>query len=164
MARRKRSLASRYPKVLTLGLIPDAPNRITRNEFPAWLVAKGVSLLGTPRFQPWVSSPPRPTESLAWHALVPAAFARRRIREQRVVRQVQQMHAARRPIPLLGHDNLRLAPQILIIAVVILLAMDKRHHVRILLNRASLAQIAQQRLLVARPLLASARQLAQRHH
>jgi phospholipase/lecithinase/hemolysin len=88
-------------------------------------------------------------------AAAPTRVRRIQILKPRVVRDVRHLHRPRRTVTLLGDDDLRLALQVFVLAIVVLLAMDKAHHVRVLLNRSRLTQVAQQRLLVAGPLLRS---------
>src|SRR5665213_3483804 len=72
---------------------------------------------------------------------VAAGVTLSQIFKARVVRQIGQMHNAGRPVALLGDNDFRLALQVFILAVVILLAMDERHHIGILLDRPRLAQV-----------------------
>src|SRR6266851_4236750 len=79
------------------------------------------------------------------------------ILKPRVIRKISKVNAPGRTVSLLRDDDLGLALQVLVLAVVVLLAMDEADHVRILLDRARLAQVAQQWLLIAATLLAGAR-------
>src|SRR5216684_8258777 len=74
-----------------------------------------------------------------------------------VIRKISKVNAPGRTVSLLRDDDLGLALQVLVLAVVVLLAMDEADHVRILLDRARLAQVAQQWLLIAATLLTGAR-------
>src|SRR5579871_4882352 len=70
---------------------------------------------------------------------------RRGIREACAIRIEIQMHCARRAVTLLGENDLRarlIFLAHLFIAVVIRLAVDERHHIGILFDRARLTQIA----------------------
>src|ERR1700754_2303789 len=73
---------------------------------------------------------------------IPARIPMLQILKPRIVRQIRQLNTARWPVPLLRNNDLCLTLQILILAVVVLLAMNEAHHVGILLNRTRLAQIA----------------------
>src|SRR6185312_5580819 len=87
-------------------------------------------------------------QTKAFAALITAAAIVLQILKPCVIRQIRQMNAARRPVSLLGDDDLGLALGLrifvaVLVLVVVALAMNKGHHVSILLNRAGLAQVAQ---------------------
>src|SRR5277367_3317519 len=82
---------------------------------------------------------------LKW-LVVLAVSADRQVFKPRALRQVRQVHRSRRTVALLRDNDLRLVRRIriglpVLIAVVIALAMNERHHVRILLDRARFTQI-----------------------
>src|SRR6185437_12736246 len=99
----------------------------------------------------WRRSISVPAASLAVHRV--------EVLKAREVGEVGHVHGTCRTIALLGDDDLRLALEVFVLAVVVLLAMDERNHVRILLNGAGFAQVREQRLLVAGALFASTREL-----
>src|SRR6201999_2141160 len=88
---------------------------------------------------------------------VPTGFAVHGVEvlKAREVGEVGHVHGARGAVALLGNDDLGLALEVFVLAVVILLAMNERDHVRVLLDGARLAEVGEQRLLVASALLAS---------
>ena len=79
------------------------------------------------------------------------------ILEPRVIGQIRKLNTARGPVSLLGDDDLGLAFQVFVLAVVVLLAMNEAHDVSILLDRARHPQIDQQRLLIPATLLTRTR-------
>jgi hypothetical protein len=82
--------------------------------------------------------------------------------EARVVGEVGQLDRAGGAVALLGDDDLGFALEVFVFAVVVLLAVDEADDVGVLLDRAGLAQVGEQRLLVAGALLAAARELRER--
>src|SRR5580658_9817212 len=79
------------------------------------------------------------------------------------------MHGAGGAIALLGDDDLGLALGIRILVAVLVflvvaLAMNKSDHVGVLLDRAGLAQIGEDRLFVSGALLGGAAELGKRDH
>src|SRR5579863_9863907 len=76
----------------------------------------------------------------------------KRLETSRVLEE-RQPDPARRPIALLGNDQLSLALQIGIVLFVDLFAENESHHVGVLLNRSRLAEIRQLRTMIPAPAL-----------
>src|SRR5205823_3903088 len=68
----------------------------------------------------------------------------------RAVLQERQLHGVRRTVALLGDDQLRHAVQVFLLGLVAvhvhLFAIDERHHIGVLLDRARFAQVRKLRL------------------
>src|SRR5579863_4013427 len=94
--------------------------------------------------------------------LVNSAF-QKRLETSRVLEE-RQPDPARRPIALLGNDQLSLALQIGIVLFVDLFAKNKGHHVGVLLNRPRFTQICKLRAMIAAPAFGCTAQLRKRNH
>src|ERR1700678_691414 len=97
-------------------------------------------------------------EEIAGNNSVPAFT-----RKTACARVVMQMHRPQRPITCLGDNQFTLPRQRRVLAVVVFLAMQKQHHIRVLLNGARLPQVRKNRPLVY-PFVKFAVQLRQQNH
>ena len=79
--------------------------------------------------------------------------------EAGVVGEIGQLDAAGGAVALLGDDDLGLAFEVFVLAVVVLLAVDEADYVGVLLDGTGLAEVAEQRLFVAAALLAGTGEL-----